>query len=83
MNEAMAAEFNPATPDEMIDEAVETLEGDLRIELLETLSGINPYRFERAVLDLLFAVAPRQPYVKTYALKPGEHWISPIADLTP
>lgn len=45
-----------ATPEEMIDEAVDTLREELREQLLEQLSQINPYRFERVVLDLLFAM---------------------------
>lgn len=45
-----------ATPEEMIDGAVSTLRENLRDELLEQLSNINPYRFERIVLDLLFAM---------------------------
>lgn len=44
------------TPEELIDGAVDTLREDLRDELLEHLSQINPYRFERVVLDLLFAM---------------------------
>ncbi len=47
---------DPDTPEESIDSAVETLREDLREELLEQLSQINPYRFERVVVDLLFAM---------------------------
>lgn len=45
-----------STPEEMIDEAVDSLTEELREQLLEQLSQINPYRFERVVLDLLFAM---------------------------
>ena len=44
------------TPEEMIDEAIETLSDSLRSELLDQLSRVDPYRFERVVLDLLFAM---------------------------
>ncbi|GAA5483465.1 restriction endonuclease [Haloferula sargassicola] len=46
----------PDTPEELIDNAVDTLREDLSEELLGQLSQINPYRFERVVLDLLFAM---------------------------
>lgn len=45
-----------STPDEMIDEAMQIMSGKLRSELLEQLLQVNPYRFERIVLDLLFAM---------------------------
>lgn len=41
------------TPEEMIDAAIETLSDSLRSELLDQLSTVDPYRFERVVLDLL------------------------------
>lgn len=44
------------TPEEAIDEAVGTLDGDLRVQLLEQLAEVDPYYFERVVLDLLFAM---------------------------
>jgi restriction system protein len=44
------------TPEESIDQAVEEVESNLRSELLEQLKITDPYRFERVVLDLLFAM---------------------------
>lgn len=44
------------TPEESIDQAVEEVESNLRSELLEQLKNTDPYRFERVVLDLLFAM---------------------------
>ena len=43
-------------PDELIDSAVELLQDSLRTELLESLSTIDPFRFEQVVVDLLFAM---------------------------
>lgn len=45
-----------ATPEEMIDTAVGTLSDSLQSEVLDHLSRVDPYRFERVVLDLLFAM---------------------------
>lgn len=45
-----------ATPEELIDQADDSLREELREQLLEHLTQINPYRFERIVLDLLFAM---------------------------
>ncbi len=42
------------TPEDLIDQAVEEVEASLRAELLEQLANVDPYRFERVVLDLLF-----------------------------
>ena len=42
------------TPEDLIDQAVEEVESSLRAELLEQLTHVDPYRFERVVLDLLF-----------------------------
>lgn len=44
------------TPEESIDQAIEELESNLQTELLEHLAGVDPYRFERIVLDLLSAM---------------------------
>ena len=44
------------TPEETIDQAVEEVESNLRSELLSHLTTVDPYRFERVVLDLLFAM---------------------------
>lgn len=44
------------TPEEMIDHAVGKLSDSLRSELLDQLAQIDPYRFERIVVDLLFAM---------------------------
>jgi restriction system protein len=44
------------TPEESIDEAVETLGDKLRLELLDQLKDVDPYRFEQIVIDLLFAM---------------------------
>jgi restriction system protein len=45
-----------STPQELIDDAVESLDESLRAELIEHLHGVDPYRFEQVVLDLLFAM---------------------------
>ncbi len=45
-----------STPEEMIDQAVEELSDTLQSELLEQLLQVNPYHFERVVIDLLFAM---------------------------
>lgn len=45
-----------SVPEELIDKAVDTIEESLRAELLEQLSAMDPYHFERVVLDLLFAM---------------------------
>ncbi len=51
------AEVNrTSTPEEQIDHAMESLGAKLRTELLEQLLTIEPYRFEKVVLDLLFAM---------------------------
>lgn len=50
------ATISLTTPEEMIDEAVGTLADNLRSELLDHLSQVNPYRFERVVIDLLIAM---------------------------
>jgi restriction system protein len=42
-----------STPEELIDSAMEILGDSLRSELLDYLLNVNPYRFERVVLDLL------------------------------
>lgn len=44
------------TPEELIDGAVDNLRENLSEELLEQLLQVNPYRFERVVIDLLFAM---------------------------
>ncbi|MCB1232357.1 MAG: restriction endonuclease [Verrucomicrobiae bacterium] len=44
------------TPEEMIDNAVGSLDDSLRSELLDQLGEVDPYFFERVVLDLLFAM---------------------------
>jgi restriction system protein len=44
------------TPEELIDGAVDNLRENLRDELLDQLSRIDPFRFERVVMDLLFAM---------------------------
>jgi len=43
-------------PEESIDKAVGAVEASLRAELLEQLLSVDPFRFERIVLDLLFAM---------------------------
>lgn len=45
-----------STPEEQIDHAMESLGAKLRAELLEQLLTVEPYRFEKVVLDLLFAM---------------------------
>lgn len=45
-----------STPEEQIDHAMESLGAKLRTELLEQLLTVEPYRFEKVVLDLLFAM---------------------------
>lgn len=49
-------ETSDSTPEESIDQAVGEMELNLRAELLEQLLTVDPYRFERIVLDLLFAM---------------------------
>ena len=44
------------TPEDLIDQAVEEMEAGLRAELVEQLRTVDPYRFERVVLDLLSAM---------------------------
>lgn len=44
------------TPEDLIDQAVEEVEAGLRAELVEQLRTVDPYRFERVVLDLLSAM---------------------------
>lgn len=44
------------TPEEQIDQAVETLDNSLKSELIEHLLTVDPYRFEQVVVDLLFAM---------------------------
>lgn len=44
------------TPEEIIESAVEALDESLADELLEQLSNVDPFYFERVVLDLLFAM---------------------------
>lgn len=51
-----ALELTERTPEEQIGIAIQTIDRSLRSELLELVSQINPYRFERVVLDLLFAM---------------------------
>lgn len=49
-------EDRTSTPEEQIDRALDSLSGKLRAELLEQLLSVEPYRFEKVVLDLLFAM---------------------------
>jgi restriction system protein len=44
------------TPEDLIDQAVEEVEGGLRAELLDQLATVDPFRFEQVVIDLLFAM---------------------------
>ena len=48
--------IDTSTPDELIDAAYTNLNRSLAEELLETLSGMNPYKFEQVVIDLLAAM---------------------------
>jgi restriction system protein len=45
-----------ATPNEVIDAAFDSLHATLKSELLELVRKIDPFRFERLVLDLLLAM---------------------------
>jgi restriction system protein len=45
-----------STPDDLIDSAFNALNQSLAEELLETMQGMDPYRFEKLVVDLLFAM---------------------------
>jgi restriction system protein len=45
-----------ATPNEVIDAAFDSLHATLKSELLELVQKIDPFRFERLVLDLLLAM---------------------------
>lgn len=51
-----SGDASDSTPEESIDQAVEEVEANLRAELLEQLLTVDPYRFERVVLDLLFGM---------------------------
>jgi restriction system protein len=44
------------TPEESIDSAFTVLDQSLRVELLEQLLNVKPFRFEQVVIDLLFAM---------------------------
>lgn len=44
------------TPEDIIENEVSTLRDQLRDELLESLATVNPYRFEKIVLDVLVAM---------------------------
>jgi restriction system protein len=48
--------IDTSTPDDLIDAAYNNLNRSLAEELLETLSGMNPYKFEQVVIDLLAAM---------------------------
>jgi restriction system protein len=41
-----------ASPQDMIDSGVQSIENEVKTELLERLKSINPYYFERVVLEL-------------------------------
>jgi restriction system protein len=45
-----------ATPNEVIDAAFKSLQATLNADLMELVRKMNPYRFERLVLDLLLAM---------------------------
>jgi restriction system protein len=46
----------PATPDEQIDTAAETLTGELEADLLDRVRTVPPTQFEQIVVDLLIAM---------------------------
>ena len=48
--------LDSATPSDLIEKAVEEIESSLRSELLEQMAKMDPYDFERLVIDLLFAM---------------------------
>ena len=48
--------LSQSTPDDLIDEAYNDLNQSLSDELLTTMRDMDPYRFERLVVDLLFAM---------------------------
>ncbi len=48
--------ISTATPEDLIDNAINQLSDSLRDEILEQLLNVNPYRFEQVVIDLLFAM---------------------------
>jgi restriction system protein len=48
--------IDTSTPDDLIDAAYNDLNRSLAEELLESLSGMNPYKFEQVVIDLLAAM---------------------------
>lgn len=55
-SDAPKTEESTATPEELIGQAVETLEQSLRSELLDQLAEVDPFRFEQIVIDLLSAM---------------------------
>ena len=50
------SESSSMTPRELLEQSSEALDQALRVDLLDRLSEIDPYRFERIVVDLLFAM---------------------------
>lgn len=46
-------EFKNASPQDLIDEGFNTIESDVKFELLEKLKGLDPYYFEKVILILL------------------------------
>ena len=48
--------LDSVTPSDLIEKAVEEIESNLRSELLEHMAKMDPYDFERLVIDLLFAM---------------------------
>jgi restriction system protein len=51
-----APETTSATPDEMLESAHQTLQTQLETDLLEKVRGLDPFLFEKVVLDLLVAM---------------------------
>ena len=50
------SESSSMTPLELLGQSSEALNQALRVDLLDPLSEIDPYRFEHIVVDLLFAM---------------------------
>jgi restriction system protein len=52
----ISSRISTSTPVESIDNAVDAVEENLRAELQEQLSTVDPFRFEQVVIDLLFSM---------------------------
>lgn len=56
VNTDEASDLNELTPDEIINKKYKEINNNLELELLERLRALDPYFFERIVLDVLIAM---------------------------